>query len=147
MSSSKALGVVLDSKLDFSIHSELKIIKCNKIIGFIRRLSVYLPRKALLTIYKSFARLHLYYVHILYDKLGNLNFESKIEKIQYKACIAITGALQRTSRERLYDELGLMPLSKRLWYNKLAFFYKILNGILPDYLHSRIEFFLKISIL
>ena len=77
----------------------------------------------------------------MYDKPGNLNFESKIEKVQYKACIAITGAIQGTSRERLYDELGLMSLSKRRWYNKLIFFYKIVNGILPDYLHCCIEFF------
>ena len=128
--------VVLDSKLDFSIHIEQKIRKCNKIIGLIRRPSACLPRKALLTIYKSFVRPHLDYGDILYDKPGNLNFESKIEKVQYKACIAITGAIQGTSRERLYDELGFMSLSKRRWYNKLIFFYKIVNGILPDYLHS-----------
>ena len=77
----------------------------------------------------------------MYDKPGNLNFESKIEKVQYKACIAITGAIQGTSRERLYDELSLMPLSKRRWYNKLIFFYKIVNGILPYELHSCKEFF------
>ena len=45
----KHLGIVLDSKLDFSIHTEQKI-KCNKIIGLFRRLSVCLPRKALLFI-------------------------------------------------------------------------------------------------
>ena len=72
------------------------------------------------------------------DKPGNLNFEIKV---QCKACIAITGAIQGTSRERLYDELGLMSLSKRRWYNKLIFFYKIVNGILPGYLHCCIEFF------
>ena len=69
---------------------------------------------------------------------GNLNFESKMEKIQYKACIAIIGAIQGTSRERLYDELGLMSLSKRRWYNRLTFFYKIVNGIprkLPSFLY------------
>ena len=118
-----------------------KIRKCNKIIGLIRRLSVCLPRKAQLTIYQSFVRPHLDYGDTLYDKPGNINFESKIEKVQYKACIAITGAIQGTSRERLYDELGLMSLSKRRWYNKLIFFYKIVNGILPDYLHSCIGFF------
>ena len=36
----KHLGVVLDSKLDFSIYIEQKIRKCNKIIGLIRQLSV-----------------------------------------------------------------------------------------------------------
>ena len=137
----KHLGVVLDSKLDFSIHIEQKMRKCNKIMGIIRKLSVCLPRKDLLTIYKSFVRPHLDYGDILHDKPGNLNSESKIEKVQYKTCIAITGAIQRTSRDLLYDELGLMSLSKRRWCNKLIFFYKIVNGILPDYLHSCIDFF------
>ena len=39
------LGVVLDLKLDFNIHIERKIRKCNKIIGLIRRLSICLPKK------------------------------------------------------------------------------------------------------
>ena len=140
----KHLGVVLDSKLDniCSIQNlfniEQKITKFNKTIGLIRRLSVCLPRKALLTIYKSFVRPHPNYGDVLSDEPGNLNFEIKV---QCKACIAITGAIQGTSRERLYDELGLMSLSKRRWYNKLIFFYKIVNGILPDYLHCCIEFF------
>ena len=41
----KHLGVVLDSKLDFSNHNEQKIRKCNKIIGLIRKLSVCLQEK------------------------------------------------------------------------------------------------------
>ena len=41
------------------------------------------------------------YGDIIYDKPHN---ESSI---QYKACIAITGAVQRTSRDNLYHELGL----------------------------------------
>ena len=110
----KHLGVVPDSKFDFNIHNEQKIKKCNKIIGLplIRRLSVSLPKKALLTIYKSFVRSHLNYGDILYDKPDNQNFENKLEKAQYKVCLAITGAIQVTSRQRLYDELGLVPLSK-----------------------------------
>ena len=109
-------------------------------IGLIRRLSACLPSKAQLTIHKSIVRSHFDYSGILHDKPGNLNFESKIEMVQYKTCIAITGVIQGTSRDRLYDELGLMSLIKRRWHDKLIFFYKIVNGILPDYLHSCIEF-------
>ena len=109
-------------------------------IGLIRRLSVNLPRNALLTIYKSFVRPHLDYGDILYDKPSNDNFQSKMEKVQYRACLAITGGIQGTSRERLYDELGLHSLVKRRWRNKLVFFYKILNRLLPDYLYSYIDF-------
>ena len=38
-------------------------------------------------------------------------------------------------------EISLMSLCKRRWYNKLIFFYEVVNGILLDYLSSCIEFF------
>ena len=47
----KHLGIVLDSKLNFSAHVDQKIKKCNRVIGLTRQLSVTLPRNALLTIY------------------------------------------------------------------------------------------------
>ena len=59
-----------------------------------------LPRKALLTIYKSIIRPHLDYGEILYDKPNNANFQDKIEKVQYRACLAITGAIKGTSKEK-----------------------------------------------
>ena len=100
-SDQKHLGVVLDSKLDFNTHIDQKIKKCNKLIGLMKRLSVHLPRSALLTIYKSFIRPHLDYGDILYDKPNNENFQNKIEQVQYRACLAITNAIRGTSRERL----------------------------------------------
>ena len=41
---------------------------------------------------------------------------------------------------KLYDELGLHSLIKRCWCNKLIFFYKIVNSLLPDYLYSYLDF-------
>ena len=63
-----------------------------------------------------------------------------MQKVQYRACLAITGGMSGTSRERLYDELGLHSLVKRRWRNKLVFFYKIVNRLLPDYLYSYLDF-------
>ena len=131
----KHLGIVLDSKLNFIAHVDQKIKKCNRTIGLIKRLSVTLPRNALLAIYKTFVRPHPDYADILYDKPNNENFQNKLEKVQYKACIVINGAIQGTSRTKLYDELGLRSLIKRRWCNKLIFFHKIANGLLPGSIH------------
>ena len=49
----------------------------------------------------SFIRPHLEYGDIIYDKPHNESLKNKIENIQYKACIAITSAIQGTSREHL----------------------------------------------
>ena len=35
--------------------------------------------------------------------------------MQYSATLAITGAIRGTSREKLYQELGLESLQKRSW--------------------------------
>ena len=43
-----------------------------------------------------------------------------MENVQYRACLAINGGIQGTSRERLYDELGLHALVKRRWRNELV---------------------------
>ena len=50
----KHLGFILDSKMSYSKHIDGKIGKFNQGIGVIKRLYNYLPRKALLQIYKSF---------------------------------------------------------------------------------------------
>ena len=77
-----------------------------KMIGIIKRLPVNIPRDTLLRIFKSLIRPYLDYGDIIYDKPNNESFKNKIEKIQYKSCIAITGTIQGTSRERLYQELA-----------------------------------------
>ena len=90
----KYLVVALYSNLNFNTHIDQKIKKCNKTIGLIRRLPVNLARKALLTIYKSFIRPHLDYGDILYDKPSNEKFQNKMEKVQHRACLAITRGIQ-----------------------------------------------------
>ena len=135
----KHLGMLLDSRLNFNEYVQSKTNKCYKIIGLSKKCSIHLPREALLRIYKSFVRPNLDYGDIIFDKLNNESFKSRIESIQYKACVAITRAIQGTSRERLYRELGLESLSGRCWFRKLTFFYKIVQGLSPPYLSKYVN--------
>ena len=91
-------------------------------ISLTRKLSVNLPQNALLTICKSFIRPHCNWV--IYDKPNNENIQNKIEKVQYQACLTITGAIPGASREKIYDELGFQFLAKRRWRSNLYFFIK-----------------------
>ena len=130
----KHLGLFLDRKLSFDYHLSGKISKANQGIGLINRLREFLPRDSLLTIFKAHVRPHLDYGDIIYDSPGNANFVEKLEKIQYNACLAITGCFRGTSREKLYQELGLESLADRRFSRRLVFFYKIVNGLAPSYL-------------
>ena len=121
----KHLGIILDSKLTFENHINMVTTKINKTFGLLRKLQNLLPRTALITIYKTSVRPHLDYGDILYDQAFNLSFQQKLESIQYRACLAITGAIRGTSGEKIYQELGLESLQLRRWYRKLSMFYKI----------------------
>ena len=52
-------------------------------------------------------RLLLDYGDMIFDQSFNMLFQQKVERIQYNAALAITGAIRGSSKEKLYQELGL----------------------------------------
>ena len=106
----------LDQKLSFDEHIQCILTKAHKIIGMIRKLQQIIPRAASLAIYKSFLRPHLDYGDVIYDRAFNKSFKNKLGSVQYDATLAITGAIRGSSREKLYQELGLQSLKSRRWY-------------------------------
>ena len=84
----KHLGVILYKKFNFKEHINSAISKVKKGISVIKN-------------------------DIIYDQPHNKSFCEKLESIQYKAARAITGAIQRTSRDKIYEELGLESLKAR----------------------------------
>ena len=74
---------------------------------------MYVPRNCLLCIYKAFVRPHLDYADIIYDQPRKENFTQKLESVPYNSTLAITGCFCGTSREKLYNELGLESLYDR----------------------------------
>ena len=72
----KNLEIAPDSKLDLNIHIVQKIKKYDRIITFMRRLSVLLSRKSLLTIYKSYVRPHLNYGDIIREEPKHKSFKN-----------------------------------------------------------------------
>ena len=116
------------------IASMIKLIKPWKVLVF----STNLPRQSWLTIYKSFIRLHLDYGDVICDQPLNESLSNRIESVQYKAALTITGAIQGSSRKKLYQELGLEHLHQRWWMRWLCLFYKVFHSKVPKYIHSLI---------
>ena len=125
----------LDERLNFNTHVKEKIAKANKGIGIIRKLAYLLPRESLITIYKSFVRPHIDYGDIIYDQPNNDHFCNSIERVQYNAALAITGAIKGTSQQKIYQELGFESLRFRRWFRCLCIYsffpytIQLLNGI------------------
>ena len=93
-----------------------------------------MPRKSLITIYKALFRPLLDYGDIIYDQPHNESVCEKLESVQYKVALAITGAMQETSREKIYQEIGLESLRARRWYKRLSCMFKIVKEEAPNYL-------------
>ena len=106
----KHLGLILDNRLSFKEYLTAMGAEVSRAIALSRKLQHILPGHALITIYKSFIRPYLNYGGILYDKAFNASFHQKIESIQYNASVAITGAIRGSSREKIYQQLGLGSL-------------------------------------
>ena len=125
------LGIILDEKLNFKQHVDNVILKVDKGISVIKKLRHSLPRKSLITIYKAFFRPLIDNGDLIYDQPQNESFCEKLESVQYKAALAITGVIQGTSREKIYKELGLELLKNTRWYKRLCCMFKIMNEEAP----------------
>ena len=134
----KHLGLFLDEILTFRHHIDNTLCKVNKGIPVRKRLRHTLPRKSLLTIYKVFLRPLIDYGDIIYDQPHNSSFCEKLESVQYKAVLPITGAIQGTSREKIFQELGFESLKSQKWSRGLCCMFKIMKNEAPNYLISLI---------
>ena len=147
----KHLGLILDKKLTFNTHITEKINNTKSLLYSMIKTRHYMPCFALEQVYKSFIRSKLEYGDIIYGKClldRNNNDQpnpflkhtsglmAKLESVQYKAAIIITGTWQGTSTDKVYGLLGWEHLSHRRWFRQMCLFYKIVKGIAPLYLTS-----------
>ena len=124
-------GILLDEKLNFKQHIDTTISKINKGISVIKKLKHSLPRKSLMTICNALLRPLIDHGDIIYDQPQNKYFCEKLESVQYKAVLAITGAIQGTPRDEIYQEVGLKSFKSRTWYKRLSCMFKIMKEEAP----------------
>ena len=82
--------------------------------AIIGKFQTLLPRKALLTIHKSFIRPHFEYGKVKYDQSYNSPLQAKLESYQYEAALAMTGAIKGPSTEKFYQELEIEHFRSRV---------------------------------
>ena len=144
----KHLGLILGSGLSFKKHLNEKIIKAKKHIGIIKHLSKYLPLKTLDQMYKALVRSHLDYCDIIYHIPPKINpppqlptFDSQmelLERVQYQAALAVTGAWHGSNCAKLNEELGWETLSDRRICRRVLQIQKIMNNKTPSYLKDKL---------
>ena len=135
----KRFGIYVDKKLNFKMYIETVLCKVNKGIPIIKKLRYTLPRKPLPTIYKALLRPYIDYGNIIYDQPCNKSFCEKLESVQCKAALAITSAIQGTSKEKNFMELSLESLKSRRWFRRLCCMFKIMQNQGEEYLDNLIS--------
>ena len=98
-----------------------------------RKLKFVLDRKSLQTIYFTFVRPILEYSDIIWDNCTQYE-KDELDKMQLEAARIVSGTTKLVSSASLYMELGWESLSSRRRKHKLVMFYKMINGLCPDYL-------------
>ena len=71
-----------------------------------------LPRLCIEKLYKSFVRSLLDYSDAIYDNCSKID-STKIENIQRRACIILTGTIRQTKHKTLLKEAGVEPHKTR----------------------------------
>ena len=90
--------------------------------------------------YKALSRSHLDYCDIIYHIPPTLkdlgvtlhDHMETVEKTQYQAALAVTGAWQGTSRIKIYEELGWESLSDRRMCKRVLQLHKIIDEKTPS---------------
>ena len=99
-----------------------------KRIGIINALKMKVDRKSLETFYNSFVRPVMEYGDVVWDKpkVNDHTFD-KLESLQLKAARIVTGATERCSTDRLYEETGWQTLAHRRKLHRLNLMYNIVQ--------------------
>ena len=102
-------------------------------LHLLRSMKFTMDRKSLQTIYFSFIRPLLEYADVVWDNCTQQQIK-ELEKIQIEAGRIVSGTTKLVAIDKLYRELGWLKLSERRKLHKLFLFYKMQNGLAPDYL-------------
>jgi len=128
----KHLGFTLDEHLNFKEHIHALSQKVQKLINPLRYLSKTMKSCHLNTIYQSFIRPHFDYCDIRYNSANKTNL-SQIERIHYRAALAVSGCIQGSSTVKVLNILNWKTLSQRRDERLKIFMFKVSNGLTPNY--------------
>ena len=136
--SDKHLGVILSHDLGWKEHIESICISASQCLDVLNAFKYKLDRATLERLYFSFVRSKLEYSNILWDNCTKYE-KDLIESVQLRAAKIVSGAINRTSRELIYKELGWDSLEERRLKQRLKTMYKITHDMAPAYLQNTLE--------
>ena len=89
------LGLIFSDKMTRSDHIDDICKRSNKRLDIISKMRYLLPSLCIEKLHKIFVRSLLEYPDVIYDNCSNID-STKIEHIQRRACIILTGVIRAT---------------------------------------------------
>ena len=129
--STKFLGVLIDSKMNWKCHVHHINNKLSKCIGIMVKARKNRPKSSLLTLYHTFAYPYLLYCIHVWGKSGKTVLKSLI-KTQNKLVRIITSSSYRTNAESLYQNIKVLKVPEIYDYAIGVFMYKLYHGLMPS---------------
>ena len=133
----KDLGVVLNSKLNFSDHFEQVALKGYKMLGMLKRTFKYWDMDTFRRLYGSLVRPHLEYAAAVWSPHLKKDIK-KIERVQRRATKLVPELRDRPYEERL-KAIGIQSLEQRRLRGDLIQFFKFSSGLnRVDWYHTMV---------
>lgn len=135
------LGIIIDSKLQFSSHIDSIIKKAAQMLGFIKRQSKGFRADTKIILYNSLVRSHLEFASSAWSPSYAAN-SHRIESIQRAFTRHLAFISSNVSHKSPYDHrltfFNMKSLRNRREIHDLLFLYKIINNLIdcPDLLES-----------
>lgn len=134
----KYLGVFIDSKLNFNRMTDHVCGSLIKKYYLLKRCCDKLSRNSKITYYKSLVLPSIDYCSSLMFSCNRLQI-NKIQVIQNRFLRLILRSNRETRISSMLDELDLMSVKQRIYFNAMNYMNKLINGNGPDYLTSKIK--------
>ena len=136
-SSVKVLGVIIDSKLNFSEHASACCKKGARQLNALTRIAKYLEPSANKILYNSFVKSNFNYCPLVWHFCGKVN-NDKLEKIQERSLRILSNDYDSS-----YDELLLQFSTTSLHVSRLKHIltevFKTIKGLNPECFESLFE--------
>ena len=130
----KLLGVVLDSKLNFSEHIIAICKKASQRIGVLMRLRNLIPMKCKLILFKSAILPYLTYCHVVWH-FCKASDTRKLERLQERGLNAVFKD-NNSSYEQLLKKADLPTLLNRRLQDLCILMYKVKHKLCPAYISN-----------
>jgi len=144
VSSSKFLGVTIDSNLRWDKHIAVIKSKISKNIGAISKTRHLLSLSTLKTLYYSFVFPYLFYCIDVWGKAATCYLNSLL-RLQKLCCRLILNVPPRTESRPLFSQLSFLTISNIYSYSVALCLYKLHHGLLPPFIRSFFSFRSSVS--